>query len=60
MSGVMSIFDEYSPSDKNAERSLAGDIKEFFFTKKFKSLKVFIQKFLQKKDLFGEGVENFE
>ena len=38
----MSIFDEYSPSDKNAERSLAGDIKEWTWFKIFlqKSLKV--------------------
>ena len=36
----MSIFDEYSPSDKNAEWTLAGDLKEwtwfkiYVFTKK--------------------------
>ena len=40
MSGAMSIFDEYSPSDKNAEWTLAGDLKEwtwfkiYVFTKK--------------------------
>ena len=28
MSGVMSTFDEYSPSDKDAELTLAGDLKE--------------------------------
>ena len=29
----MSIFDEYSPSDKNAERTLAGDLKEWTWFK---------------------------
>ena len=40
MSGVMPIFEEYSPSDKDAKLTLAGDVKEwtwfkiYVFTKK--------------------------
>ena len=33
MSGVMSIFEEYSPSDKDAEWTLAGDFKEWTWFK---------------------------
>ena len=33
MSGAMSIFDEYSPSDKDAEQILAGDPKEWTWFK---------------------------
>ena len=42
MSGIVSIFEEYLPCDKDAELTLAGDLKEwcwfkiYVFTKKKK------------------------
>ena len=36
MSSVLSIFEEYLPSDKDAELTLAGDLKEHFYKKKKK------------------------
>ena len=33
MPGAMLIFEEYSPSDKDAERTLAGDSKEWTWFK---------------------------
>ena len=33
MFGSMSIFEEYSPSDKDAKLTLAGDVKEWLGSK---------------------------
>ena len=33
MSGIVSIFEEYSPCDKDAELTLAGDLKEWCWLK---------------------------
>ena len=42
MSGVISIFDEYFPSDKDAELILAGDLKEWTWFKIY----IFTQKMI--------------